>query len=822
MTEDFASPPKRRWVRATAWGLVVVGVVLAAASVWMFSAQLPARPIPDDLPWRLYAGSVLTGLPGAWLLTRGRSGAGSRISWLLPPIILLAVVLRVSELDSLPYGIWYDEVQNGVLTRLMATDSAFRPIIHNSTYTSFLHYALFLAGASVFGDGNIAGLRIISALFGVGSVIMAYLVGRMLRGEVFALLFAFVMACMRWSVNFSRIAMTGIDVTFFILLAFWALLRLARSGRARDALLAGAAVGAGLWFYRAFQLLLLPLAFYTLLVWRWRFGWRRTALAAGAALAALLIVAQPLLLAAVFRPEQLFGRVGETSIFNQDLHGRPLGEMLIETTGRHLGMFLGVGDANGRHNLPRAPMLDPVTGALFVMGLLIGLRYVYRRENIFFFLLIGFSLSAGILSIPAESPQALRSIGVLPAVGYFAALGGETIFRGIVWLAAKARAPRQAAYAVGALVVFALVVPILVINYHVYFQLQRRDYRTWLAYSTIETVAARWLQGLAPDTRVLVSPNIEYRLVTQYLVPEVLTQVSRMTMPSPLPVLAFDGSQVALLFARDDILYLEETRRLYPNARIAPINASDYGVSVTSDDNDALFYAALIPAEDIRALQGLEGGAGVLLISEYGAHRFEVPPAGRMTLDDVVYEAGRHVVTLRQGAHTIALEPADIALVWQPPNATAPEPMPPWLLYRAVVGVQGLGAEYYTNADWEGTPTFIRLEPFIYRYIHIIPLERPYSVIWRGSIYAPSSGEYSFRLRARRTGALRIAGQMLVNIDQAAGEGSGQLWLDAGWHEIEVRHQDTENFSHIYLEWMPPGTHTLQPVTSEVLRPPRP
>ena len=41
---------------------------------------------------------------------------------------------------------------------------------------------------------------------------------------------------------------------------------------------------------------------------------------------------------------------------------------LLESAKRHLLMFHVAGDANGRHNLPGAPMLDPITGAFFLLG----------------------------------------------------------------------------------------------------------------------------------------------------------------------------------------------------------------------------------------------------------------------------------------------------------------------------------------------------------------------------------------------------------------------------------------------------------------------
>ena len=52
----------------------------------------------------------------------------------------------------------------------------------------------------------------------------------------------------------------------------------------------------------------------------------------------------------------------------------------------------------------------------------------------------------------------------------------------------------------------------------------------------------------------------------------------------------------------------------------------------------------------------------------------------------------------------------------------------------------GLSASYYANADWHGAPAFVQMEPLVDYYYQNIPLPRPFSVLWRGSLYAPGDG----------------------------------------------------------------------------------
>ncbi len=800
--------------------LTAAGVVLALVSIYTFASLLSLSATVNDLAWGIYAASALAWTAGILLLTRGNEGGNEvrqgRFPLLLVPIVLLAFGLRVSELDSFPFGIWFDEAMAALNNRRILTDPAFRPVVQDTV--AYLHYALFSLGSRAVGDGEIAGLRLISALFGVGSVVMAFFVGRQLRGEVFGLIFAFILAVMRWSINFSRIAMTGIDVTFFVLLTLWALIHLGRSGHLRAALCVGAAIGIGLWFYRAFQLLLLPLAVYALLIWRWQLGWRRTVIVALVGLVTLLVFAHPLAPVAVYHPARLFGRVDQTSIFNQNLGDRSISEVILASTQRHLGMFTLAGDRNGRHNLPDAPMLDPVTGVLFVGGMLIGIWKIRQREHIFLFLLMGTGLAAGILTVPSEAPQGLRSIGVVPAVGYFAALGAEMLIKAAVRAAEWLRASPGRLRDVGVVTAFALGAPMLIVNYDVYFNLQRRSYNVWITYSTIETVAARWLEALNEDVRVWASPNIDYGLPTQYLAPAKLAQVSRLDIPAALPIRAMVDDPVALLFARDQDLYLAEARRLYPNAQVVPILASDYGIRAPTPQENVLFYSIFLSPQDILSVQGLEGGEGLLYAPRYGEYAFYAPPGSTVTLNGTPSMGEEFRVSLWQGNHALRLEPEDTVLQWKIPGSEVAEFVPPWAFYRASVGMTGLVASFYPNADWEGEPTLVRLEPFVYRYVHVVPLPRPYSALWEGMLYAPISGSYTLGLRALTEGTLSIDGQRLIESNSVAG-GNAQITLTEGWHSIEIRQRDTANFSRIYLEWMMPGTTHMQAVTSEYLRP---
>ena len=126
-----------------------------------------------------------------------------------------------------------------------------------------------------------------------------------------------------------------------------------------------------------------------------------------------------------------------------DIHIAPSDQwidQINESLEKHLLMFNRKGDPNPRHNLPDVPTLDFITGALFVLGFLFALT---RWRNTTLFTLPVWALLMilpGVLSVPWESPQSLRSILVLPVVAVLAAYPLERLWsvgRGVFWPAAR-------------------------------------------------------------------------------------------------------------------------------------------------------------------------------------------------------------------------------------------------------------------------------------------------------------------------------------------------------------------------------------------------
>ena len=143
-------------------------------------------------------------------------------------------------------------------------------------------------------------------------------------------------------------------------------------------------------------------------------------------------------------------------------------------------------------------MLDPISGALVVLGVGLCLWRWRRPRSLLLPLWLVSMLAPGILSLEWEAPHALRTIGSLPAACLLAAVPIHSLWgqRREVW------ERRRAAWFL--LIVALLLTIIGYSNLHTYFFVQARDFDTWRDFSTAETIAARVMAELGDDADLYV------------------------------------------------------------------------------------------------------------------------------------------------------------------------------------------------------------------------------------------------------------------------------------------------------------------------------
>ena len=393
--------------------LFVVGIMLAALSLYQF----PGGP-PNTLAWWSFSLSVLLTLgavpaiEGGWSSFIARFKPGYRITiearallpWVaLCAILLLALILRLYNLEEFPPGLWFDEADNLDQARLIAESPSQTPVYVPSNNLPSL-FLLPIAFIIKFAGISISTGRLVAVAFGVAGVIAIFLMVRHMSGTAVGLIAAFLVAVMRWDLNWSRIGMHGITAPFFAALAAWLTFRALDRGRASDFAMAGAMLGLGMWFYAAYRLFVIVIAFLLLHSLVFADGERRRMLRNFGVMALFaLIVTLPIVQFAAIYSEEFFKRTQHTSILAHVDDGEET-RALVQSLTKHLGMFHLEGDPNGRHNIPREPMLDFLSGILMLVGIAVAMARWRSAAHLSLPVWILVMIMPGVLTIPWEAP----------------------------------------------------------------------------------------------------------------------------------------------------------------------------------------------------------------------------------------------------------------------------------------------------------------------------------------------------------------------------------------------------------------------------------
>ena len=439
-------------------------------------------------------------------------------------ITLLAVLLRLYNLDRWPPGLYHDEAFNGL--DALRVIGGQRPVFfeaNNGREPLFI----YLTAASIWllGRSPLA-IRLVAALLGTLTVPATYAMARQWWGRREALLTALLTAITFWHINLSRVGFRAVGLPLFSALTLCFLARGLRRGRLSDFGLSGLFLGLSLYTYLAARFLPLVLIVWVVLSMLRRRSLNWTGYMA--LFAAALVVAAPLLAYAIQHWGAFLSRSYQVSILNPAINqGDPAGALLHNAISV-LGMFNLRGDFIPRHNMPLRPVFDPAMGIAFLLGLAVSVRGVWREPERG--LLLVFMLLMVVPTIMAENaPHFLRSAGVLPVLFVFPALGLRWI-----WDALATRTTKSLALlAIGLLLGWSVYATVS--NYGQHMQSEAAYYNfesgaTELASEVNAFLDSGWHEGLglqAPATMSL--PNrqayLDDRLwrdwaSLRYLVPE--------------------------------------------------------------------------------------------------------------------------------------------------------------------------------------------------------------------------------------------------------------------------------------------------------------
>ncbi|MCH8206504.1 MAG: glycosyltransferase family 39 protein [Chloroflexi bacterium] len=852
---------RRFWGPERLFGLacLITSLGFIAVSLWRFAAGPP-----NTLAWYLFGASALllfAALPTIelrWthlvrrLRDRGRVSFELRaaLPWAgLGAVLLLALLVRVYDLQEIPPGLWHDEADNLAEARQIQLDPGAAPVFVPSTNLPSLFLMPIAVVIDLTGISMAAG-RLVSVAFGLAGVVAVFLLVRLMLGPFVGLMAAFLTAVMRWDIIWSRIGMHGITAPLFAALSAWLLLRALKSGRTSDFGFAGAALGLGMWFYASYRLFPLVLGFILVhhVVSR-RPRLRRFALQVIVLAAVSLMVAAPVVQSAVVDSDEFFARTESTSVFSLMSFGDAV-EAVFRSVDDHGLMLNYKGDTNPRHNIPSEPMLDFWSAALLVLGL--GVALARWREVALItvpFWLLAMALP-GMLTLPWEAPQSLRAIGMIPAVAIAIALA-----LGVIWTAGRS-APWPMVRGLTPVVVAGLLAGIAFQNIDTYFGEQANNSEVYASFTTDQTLIARDMRRQQARGYTLLTSR-------QFLYGRTLSVVGdsptydAIRVPIGIPI---DAARVT----RGAAIYLEPRegsvfsllRVYYPDGAFAEVRPPRGG--------DILYYSVLLSSEQLQRPTGLDARYTLLngdvreaiLSSTQGFWPLlvgpeEVPFAFEWEGALHVREPGEYTLTLEgssgvgvaldgrlvlwDGQRSVRIEPAVglhflrvqgriedrdgfLQLLWEPPGR-ALESISASNLYRGSVRPLGLAGRFFESGEDEGTPNATRVTPAMGSFYYDPVVPEPYLAVWEGSVDVPDGGTYRFKVEAAGTVRLLLDGNLIVQSPGSPGvKPEASTHLDAGRHAIRVEYESPSPPSQFGVLWGS-GSRSLEPIPIELLSP---
>lgn len=320
--------------------------------------------------------------------------------------------------NRIPQNIAYDEI---LLAKLALS-------LGKHSYTLFTAFAdghatpyfyIMLTSFKLFEVNNFA-LRFPSALSGFLGAFVFYAIAKLVfkNKRVSFLPISFIVGiiftCLRWRINFVRFSFEMPYLLLIELLSTYYMFRYIDISKTKFLVFSGIFAGLAFHSYQPGRIFFLVPLIYLIMK-------KLNLKQLGVYLSSFLVTALPLVIYLMMN-QGSDGRVNQlnylqNSSFSISQKVSYLSTNIIKTA----SMFFYKGDANGRHNFPYKPAINPLWGLLFVGGLG-GMIWNRKKENaytLYFFIYFLIALTPALLTLPFENPHMLRTYTAIPSVIIF-------------------------------------------------------------------------------------------------------------------------------------------------------------------------------------------------------------------------------------------------------------------------------------------------------------------------------------------------------------------------------------------------------------------
>ena len=296
---------------------------------------------------------------------------------ILAGLAAVAAIARLVLLEDIPPGLHGDEGWTGIDARRVLDEGWIGPYVTSALGQPTGFFYLTAPFIKLFGD-TVFAIRLVSALTGIATVLVAYLTFRVMFDRTLATFAGIFLAVSIWHLHYSRIAFTVISWPLLVMLTLLFLFLGLKTGRWLWYGLAGLALGVGAYTYNAYPVFIGALGVFILWQVLWlalrrqndeirRFGGRVIFLGVIAIIAAL-----PLILYAVDSANDYFAHHNGISVFDTEAWDQgnlfDRADVLIDGTGGFIKAAFWSGEPDGADGAGHQAMIDRVSLLLVILG----------------------------------------------------------------------------------------------------------------------------------------------------------------------------------------------------------------------------------------------------------------------------------------------------------------------------------------------------------------------------------------------------------------------------------------------------------------------